>query len=416
MSNVTQLNRAPIILQNFFLNCIGTHDGRQLVDVVITDSFIKEMIGDDKGRTRTIDRLPAYDINFVFDNQKYRTFRVPVKHWDKALKTMNRMASITDGSFVFEKGEQDPREQILVPTMQTHFYKQAVVMQDLGLDWPVANLMNNAEWEASLEGITDGELAAIELRFDKLGKMLSESLHKVKANLNVIANDNTIVRDHNLYYSTFIDFEKRQLAVSLTRMGYKLTGNATDDFQLTPHALEVEHWDEIFTSENSQMALSRLSRLFANFNQYSLDNFQTSETNNPLRLFAIQHLFAKMWGQIMPMSEPVYSMSAEALQPQIDLVKEDILKKTLDSCANPGLDLNSWKVYDYTNADEPTMVLEIGVELYKTYRNEFVDLVYTQLLESRHTLLRPHTGSKTVITDPAEIAARPIGDVQMERF
>lgn len=414
MSNVSKLDRAPIILQNFFNNCIGTGDERALMDVVITDSFIKEVQEDSKGRAQVVDYLPAYDINFVFNTQKYRTFRVAAKFWDKALKTMKRMAETPVDLFVLDKGEENPMEQLLKSAIRGRYYRQAVVMQDLGVDFPVSVLFNNPVWEESLSGITDGDLAAIELRHGKLGSMLSEALKKVKANLNTIANDNTIIRDHNLYFSNFIDFNKRQLGVSLTRLGYKLTGDINDT-QITPHKLEVANWSEIFTSEQAQQCLNRLNNVFANFNQYSMEYFQTEENEHPLRTYAVNHLFSRMWGQIMSMSEPVYFMDAEAMKHELESVAEEVLKEVLNSGVNPGLDLNSWKVWDYANPAEPKMVLDIGATMFTKYRNEFMDLLYSRLLTSGHTLIKPY-GVKTVITDPAEIAARPIGDVRTETF
>ncbi len=50
------------------------------MDVIITDSMIKQQQANPKKQAlKTVDRIPAYDINYVMDDQKYHTYRVPAK-------------------------------------------------------------------------------------------------------------------------------------------------------------------------------------------------------------------------------------------------------------------------------------------------------------------------------------------------
>jgi len=418
MSNVTAFETAPAILQSFFLNCVGSHDGRNLVDVLITDSFIKELVPNQNPnqRPRTVDRHEARDINFIFDNGKFRTFRVMAKHWDKTLKLVKRMAHAVDGPYEFQKGESDPREQLIFPAIQSHFFAQRVVMQDLGVDLPTSVLFNEDKFITDLEGVFDGDLTAIEKDFATLAKILNSALQRVRANISVIMNDMDVKRDHNLYYSNFIDFKQNHIYASLTKMSWRMTGNTIQDTQITPVKLEnLEAWNDIFSGVQSRTAIERLSKTFNEFNAFVDQKFNSDFGKPDLLESTIKGMFNGMWSQLMQMAEPIYTMDEKSLSTETDKAAEELLTEVGALEGKPGLDLNSWKAYDHTDADAPVFLKDFGIDLFAKYRNEFVDALYSNLLQSNHPLTKPYT-VKSIITDPAEIAAVPIGSSRMERF
>jgi len=404
------------ILHDFFMRCIGTGDERKLMDVIVTDSFIKQQVAiPQKQAMKTVDRLPSYDINYVMDDQNYHTYRVPAKHWESVISLLKRMAYAPDQlGYEFKKGEEDPREQLFIDKLPNNqFYAQQTVMQDLGLDWPVSVLLAETKFSGS-ESFTNGDLEALETRFERAGQLLGEAFHLVKRNLMVLHHDKTIKRDHILHYANFIDFASRKVHPSLNRFSWKLTGEDTD-FDLVPKALVVADWEDTFTSEQSRTALLRLNTAFNGFNTFVDQHFEIKEDDHELRAFTIKRLFDGAWPNVMKSSELVYSIEREAVEGEVASANEALLKEVIELSGVPGLDLNSWKAYDYTNADEPTLLKDFSPSLHEKYRQEFVGIMYQALLTSGHTLLRPFS-TKRVITDPEEIAEHKVGEIRTERF
>lgn len=413
--NSTKDQAAIVVLHDFFNNCINLQANQQLMDILITDSMIKEIqMNKDHSKGQVVGYLPAKDINFIFTDNKYRTFRTSVKHWDQTIKTLKKYGQAKTDLPKLLEGEENPLTKLLVPTGKGRIYGQPVVMQDIGLDFHNSVLFSGDALNNELEGLYDGDLNEIEVKFAKVGKLISEALRTVKANLNILGNDPDIKRDHVLYYSTFIDFENKQLAVSLTRLGYRMT-NTDEDVEITPYPLNVNNWVDIFTSDLSKQVLNRLDKIFAGINIYLKQHFVDLDNKHPIKQQVIQELFSKLWPQLMQAAEPVYSFVIDDMTHELEAVQEEILTVVGNSCAKPGLDIPSWKVYDYTNPQNPQFVVDIGIEFYEKYRQEFMELVYQKLLYSGHTLLKPY-GKKTVITDPEDLAQHAVGSIRTERF
>lgn len=411
--------RETLIINDFFTLCIPQDENKVLMDIVVTPSFIKEYHNSNKqNQRRIVDALPAKDINIIYGNQKYRTYRVVAKEWDRVIKTMSILATPydPDKEVDLEKVPTSPFELILeTPTQQTGaenptYYAQPTIMQDLGVDWPVSVLTadNSAYWG----DLTDGDFARLEDRFEVLAKLFRNCAQAVKANLNVLVNDATIVRNHNLHFSHFIDFENSELASSLTRMGYKVKPGDKEEYSITPIKLDPKDWQEVFTSETSRRVVERLSVVFTGLNDYISLHLKDDKLRHPALREMAHQMLNNIWSMIMPMSEPVYSMNEPALGKELDEAMEEVLSVAVSSTDNPGLDINSWKIYDYTDIENPTFVLDISNgPVLEQFRPEFMTLLYSKMLRSQHKLIKPYV-TKTLITDPEEIKARPIGDVK----
>lgn len=411
MSLDAKLNHDVSILQQYFDKFIGTQNETGLVDVVVTDSMIKEMQVLANNKQQICGYLEAKDINFVLSNGKYRTYRVPAKQWDKTISTMKQMVADDFDLLTAQiDGFIKPEEAVLKPAINNRWYGQAVVMQYLGCEWPVSVLFASDEFVAQYEGITDGEMAGLELKFEKLGGQIADVLKRVKANLIVLSNDPDRPADHNLYYANFIDFDKKQIGVSLTKRGYL---KPTEDEAIVPEQFNLDDWAS--ASTYSADALNRMAHIWKGVNQYIVDNFSVDADTHPVKRFMIERMFTSIWGQLMPMAEPVYTMRIDAFGKELDDAMESILQVVADSCNTPGLDLTSWKVYDYTNVDEPVYVTSVEDMIFDKYVNEFAMFLYQRLLNSRHPLVRPYSVKK-VITDADDLAAHAIGSVRTERF
>lgn len=416
MSQAANSQITTTILFDFFNRCIGTGDQRQLVDVIITDSMIKQQQANPKKQAlKTVDRIPAYDINYVMDDQKYHTYRVPAKLWEKTISLLKKMTYANELGYDFKEGEEDPRLQLFLENLPNNqFYAQQCVMQDLGLDWPVSVLLEQMKLNGP-ETYTNGDIEALEDRFHKAGTMLADAFRLVKRNLQVLHVDTTIKRDHLLHFACFIDFENRKVYPSLNRFGWKLSGDKDADFGLVPAKLNPADWEEIFTSENARTALVRLNSAFNGFNTFVDQHFQIAEDDHDLRKFTIKRLFDGAWPNVMKTSDLVYSIELKDVKDEVDTANEELLKEVIEMPGKPGLDLTSWKVYDYTDNDQPTLIKDLSPSLHEKYRQEFVGLMYQVLLTSGHSLLRPFS-TKRVITDPAELAEHKVGAVRTERF
>jgi len=419
MSNVITLKAAvdhqpaQLAFARFFDSCIGTHDDRSVLDVIITDSLIREFtyVGE---KARVINHVKAYDVNFVFSNGKYRTFRVFQQHWSKVVALVKEMSTPGLDVATLQTEIQDPRFWEIKPTNAANHYGQAFAMQDLGCDYPIS-VLYSPEAEEYWKGVTDGDFAELEARFDKLAGTYHDSAKRVKANIVTLINDTTIVRNHNLFFSHFIDFDKRQLAVSLSRLEYKVDPNNEEEFQLTPAPYKEGDLDDVITGELGRQCLKRLTTAFNSFNEYAEKYFPKNVEQHPALTLIEDLLFKRMWSQIMPMSEQVYDMRADSMVKELDTEVEALLQHIKTVSAQPGLDMSSLKVWDYTDDKNPTMVEDIGAGYMLQFRPEFVKLITNRLAVMRHPLCRPHAVMK-LVTDPKEIAARPIGDVRTESF
>jgi len=407
MSNVTSLNTPTTVLHDFFVACIGTGDSRNLMDVIITDSLVKKLKANPDGRgAKTIDRVEAKDVNYVFDNGTYRTFRIVAKNWDKTISILKRFAAGTN-----KETDEDPRQELLLADINGQFYQQQVVMQDLGLDFPVSVLL--AE-ENNFPDLNDGDIAALELQFEKAGSLLSAAFKQTKSNLLILGNDKDVKRDHIMHYTTFIDFDKRTVAASLNKFDYKLDGDKEKDFNMTPKELDVEEFKDIFTSDMGRSALLRLSTIFTSYNNYVVDKFakhKHSDSSN----YIIDMLFKGVWGNVMKSSDLVYSLDKAALTTEIEEACEKVLTIVADLGPNVKMDLNSLKAYDWSDTTNPVFVKDISPELHEVYRQEFVGMIMSSLLYTQHDSLKPY-GIKKVITDEADIAAIPVGSVRASTF
>lgn len=415
MSNVTPLHpvvdhsEARMAFNNFFVGCVGTGDDRLLLDVVITDSLIKEFKPEGEQR-RLVDNHKAFDVNFVFGNSRYRTFRVFAEHWNKVIKMVK---DLTNYSGELEMPD-DPRHWITTPKNKAHHYQQQVVMQDLGVDFHISTL-DSPESTEYWQGVTDGDFTRMEDKFDSLSKTYTDAAKRVKANIETLITDTTIVRNHNLFFSHFIDFDKRHLAVSLTRLNYKVNPDNPSDFELDPKSLVADDFKDVIVSPLGVKCLERLETAFSNFNAFVDVNFSKDENQHPALTLMEDLLFKRMWSQIMPMAEQVYDMRADSMPEEVKAETEALLQHIKELSENPGLDLTSYKVWDYTDADNSTLVTDLGTNYLLNFRPEFVKLIINNLNVMRHPLCRPHAVMK-LVTDKDEIKARPIGDVKTERF
>lgn len=419
------------ILHDFFNKCVGTGDNRMIVDVVVTDSMIKQVhVNSDRSQAKTVDRIEAKDVNYVFDDLTYRTFRIVAKNWDKTISVLKRLANPVDDETIEALMEtdpakaqrlikqrdadtaEDPRNAVLVSPVKNHIYLQPVIMQDLGVDFHITTL--DVTGENFFGDLTDGDIIGLEEHFAKAGTMLSAAFNKVKSNLVILGNVGAIKRDHILHYSTFIDFDTHNVAVSLNRFDAKLTGS-DDDFGIKPTKLVIEDWFDVFADDHSRAVLHRLNTVFGAYNDYVNSKLSVKESDPEARKYLIEKLFKGAWAKVMKSSELVYTMEEQFLRPEIEEASEKLLAEVEALKGDVKLDLTSLKAFDWTNPEEPVFVKDFSEELHKAYRQEFVQLFTNSLLYSGHELLKPY-GVKTVITDPADIAAVPLGAVRTEAF
>lgn len=278
------------------------------------------------------------------------------------------------------------------------------------------------ELEKSAKGtfktnVTTGDIEYIDNQFLKVSNKFTDISKRIKASCAIIDADVHACKDHDLYFAFYTEnYLKEQasddfhIGACLTKAYPHLAGNT-----LIINAKEMDLDALGFEPHTpSYMAAQNIERTAAEFDATVKELYVYTEKYPDLKGY-IQEGITQIYMLISNHTEMVYRFNMEDGRDLVEKVANDLYAE-LSTRPNVGLDINSWKVWDYTNPEEPVLVkdLDYTSTILDDYTPTFIDALSVFLRDAGNPMIRPYA-KLTQVTDPEEIAKNPIGSIRVER-
>lgn len=258
------------------------------------------------------------------------------------------------------------------------------------------------------DGLFNGDLKHIDLRFKKFASVMKDGINQIQANFRVIEGDINIKRDHDLYFAFGTDIDTTRIYACLTKVPAHLQGK-----EMVINNKPVDQTDFVDFSPMGRHAVQTITGVADSLNE-RLNSYVEEASKNPaLKEYAMEMVKATfvMLGQT---SHHIYKFSAEDGKELIESKANEILLALASmKDIRPGLDLNSWHLYDYTDASEPVRVRDVKVieDLMDNYTPSFVDALYSHMLNIADPLLRPY--AKIIPVAEENIKDHAVGSIRV---
>lgn len=265
--------------------------------------------------------------------------------------------------------------------------------------------------------VTTGDIEYIDNQFLKVSNKFKDIVKRIKASCAIIDADPKACKDHDLYFAFYTDnFRKSKssedfrIGACLTKAYPHLAGNT-----LIINSKEMDVNDLGFDPEGSSyMAACNIEEAVKEFDGTVKDLTKYAEKYPDLEGY-IDEGILQIYMLISNHTEMIYRFNMEDGRAAIEKVANEIYAE-LSTRPNVGLDINSWKVWDYTTPDEPVLVKDLNYTetILDDYTPTFVDALSVFLRDAGNPMVRPYA-KLTQITDEEDIAKTPIGSIRMER-
>ena len=268
----------------------------------------------------------------------------------------------------------------------------------------------------SFETLVDGDFTHCEKKFLAAATVISKGIKELYATFPLIQNDFSIKRDHDLVFAFAIDKDTRSVKPSLTKIPAKLPEGGEFVIEPTPVNKEdwVSHIGAIGAIEAQEKICNKITDAISTFSTgYVNEKYKEQKDITELTKFA-DDLINRLWIELTHANHVIYTLTAEGGKEIIDEVANDIMERLLALPGVPGLDLNSWVTWDYTNPEEPVRYTDVDfvTEINNGYTESFVKELYTFLLRQLNPIFRPY--SKKRIVPESEIGDHAIGSMRFE--
>ncbi|EJI5696466.1 hypothetical protein NFI00_000169 [Salmonella enterica] len=260
----------------------------------------------------------------------------------------------------------------------------------------------------AFEGLHSGDFHHIDLRFQKVANITTDTIRQIRANLTLIANDMNTVKDHDLYFGFFIDKDNFKLAPALSRIEPHLPEGGTFTLEQQP----LNPADFAYLTSLGQTAIETIQRAVDRLNQ-AIQGFFKEADRHPLLLAHAEDMITTTFVMLTQAGHMVYTFTYEGGKTMVDALANDILDRLSKLDGVVGLDINSWRVWDYTNPADPVRVNELDFEseIYNRYTDSFVTALYGYLITLTTPLLRPYSRREAVA--PEHVKDHAIGSIRM---
>lgn len=305
----------------------------------------------------------------------------------------------------FTVGREERYQSFYNPNLINH-YLMNVNLAPYTL--PEAAFVTESSLATAFEGLNSGDIHHIDLRFKKVANITTDVIRQIRANLALISNDLNTVKDHDLYFGFFINKDTFELSPSLSRIEPMLPEGGTFVLEQQP----LNPADFAYLGALGQTGITTISNAVNRLNQ-AIKGFLVEADRHPLLLEYAEDLITQTFVMLTQAGHMVYTFTYEGGKEKIDNLANDILGRLAGLPGVVGLDINSWRVWDYTNINEPVRLTEPDFEgeIFNRYTDSFVTALYNYLITLQTPLLRPYSRREAVA--PEKVGEHAVGSIRM---
>lgn len=259
--------------------------------------------------------------------------------------------------------------------------------------------------------LESGDFHRADKAFTKVANVLKDVTKQINANLKLIAADPRLKKDHDLIFTYLVDKDTQLVRPTLDKVYPKLP--AGGEMVLEQRPVVIDEWKDYpgLTMTAITTMVGSVSRLNQAINEFLLHGEQ-----HPILKQYVTDIMKAASIQITNAWQPVYTFKAEDGQAVIDEVANQLLTELAALPGVPGMDLNSWETYDYTDRENPVKIET--VDYYKSiacaYTESFMKALYEYLLGLQNPLFRPYSRIQKV--DEADVGEHAIGSMRLGSY
>ena len=259
--------------------------------------------------------------------------------------------------------------------------------------------------------VTSGDIQHVEAYFSKVANIGTDMIRQIHANLKLLDADINTVKDHDLYFCFHIDKTDFTVYPSLNRINPHLPESGQVMIETQPVVIE----DYDYLSPIGRSAIATLNEASERFN-VTVTGFLAAINKHPILVKFGEDLMLQLYGQLTGAGHMVYTFQYEAAKPLIEALANEVLGKLSKLDGIIGLDINSWRTWDYTNIEEPVLVTAVDFEsdIYNRYTESFMTAFYNYCITLNTPLLRPYSRREKVA--PERIKDHAIGSIRINKF
>lgn len=263
---------------------------------------------------------------------------------------------------------------------------------------------------AELDGLYDGDIHRLEKEFNKVANITSETIKQINANLRLIAMDKGVVKNHDLYFGFYIAKDAYRIAPSLTRIEPHLPEGG--ELVIEQQPLKAEDWTHL-----EGVGFGCVDHIIKAGNKLNaaLAEFEDMPGRHPIITGMAKDMLHGAMVMLTQAGHMVYRYKYEADKETVDNLTNDILTRLAALPGVIGLDLNSWRVWDYTDIANPVRVdsIDLEGEIYNRYIDSFVEALYNHMVTLNSPLLRPYSTREAV--KPENIGDHALGSIRLAK-
>lgn len=254
------------------------------------------------------------------------------------------------------------------------------------------------------------DIINVDRKFSKLANIGTDMIKQIHANMKLIDADIETVKDHDLYFCFNIDKDNFKVQSSLTRIEPHLPEGGS----ITLNADPIDPSKFSYLSPLGRSAIETIIEATDRFNVATGEFLKIIDTADLLRTHG-EDLLIKLYGQLVGAGHMLYKFQYNAAKEMVEGVANDILDRLSKLDGQPGLDINSWKVWDYTDPTAPVKVdgVDFEEDIYNRYTESFVVALYGYLITLSTPLLRPY--SKITKVSEEDIQKHAIGSIRLAK-
>ena len=280
------------------------------------------------------------------------------------------------------------------------------MITQLSREWPLSwirPIEPTHKWDDMLNGDfqrTDEVIAAFNSRFDRYIAIATKQAERIAPRV--------AVRDHALMLVFKGNEDLTRLVIGLDRVPGRLPDNG--EYSLGERPIDLAEWSHL--GNDVLVAVRKLTKVSQWVDQLIEESYKAL----PKCAYSKQEMDRVVKTRLLASShfmKELYQISPRDVQGYVEKVANDVMTALHEHGGNIGLDLNSWRVYEYPEDGSPAIPLvkdelNFRKKVFDVHTDRMVEIIYAYMFGIKSPYLRPY--ANRVVADLKD--GIPIGSIR----
>lgn len=262
------------------------------------------------------------------------------------------------------------------------------MINQISLEYPLSWIRDMPEthkWDDMTNGDfkrTEDVIAAFNGRFDRFIAIATKQAERIAPRVKK--------RDHSLMLVFKGNEDLTRLVIGLDRVPGRLPDSG--EFSLGDSPINLDEWAPL--GNDVLVAVRKITKV----SQWVDQLIQESYKALPQCVYSKEEMDKVVRTRLLASShfmKELYPISSVDVQPYVEKVANEVMTALHDHGGNIGLDLNSWRVYEYPADGSPAIPmvkpeLDFRKKVFDQHTDRMVEIIYAYMYTIRSPYLRPY--------------------------